>query len=256
MSTDAASRIAIDDAERFGYLPALRAQAKAVCAPFWWHGYDDAEIYRILHNGTVSFVDTGVRKLAITADHVLEQYLKDADRDPNVVCQFGSATVDIRHRVVARERDLDLATIDVSDVLVGPTGASFHAPLKWPPAPVAQGDVVLCAGYPGRVRVEHEVTADLPFQWFIGRATSVSAHNLSLHLNFEGMHMPLGDVENLNRVIGGMSGGPLFRFVSTPIEHLEQVGVIYQYHESYELMLARPVFLINDDGSIIPEHAV
>ena len=256
MNTDAASRRAIDNAERYGYLPALRAQAQSVCAPLWWHGYDETGTYRILHNGTLSFVDTGSRKIGITADHVIAQYLDDVARDPTIVCQFGSAPVDIRSRVIVRDRDLDLATIEVSDVLVGPTGASFHAPTMWPPAPVAEGEVVLCGGYPGRVRVEHEVSADLPFQWFIGRATSASAHNVSLHLNFEGMHMPLGDAGTLNRVIGGMSGGPLFRFVSAPIEHLLQVGVIYQYHESYELILARPASLIGADGTITPQHAI
>lgn len=249
------SRAALDAAERHGYLRALRAQVKAVCAPFWWHGEDESNIYRIFHNGTVSFVDTGIRKLAITADHVLAQYLEDRARNPSVTCQFGSSTVEIGGRIIARDSRQDLATIDVSEVLVGGTGASFHAPAKWPPPPVSLGDVVLCGGYPGNQRIEREGTADLPFQWVIGRATSVSAHNLSLYLDFENMHTLLGQPEALNRSIGGMSGGPIFRFVSSPIEHFEQVGVIYQLHESLELIVARPTILIRPDGSITTEDS-
>lgn len=250
------SRAALDAAERQGYLRALRAQVRAVCAPFWWHGRDENKIYRILHNGTVSFVDTGMRKLAITADHVLAQYLKDRARDPGITCQFGSSTVEISDRIIARDSKQDLATIEMSEVLVGGAGASFHAPVKWPPPPVSLGDVVLCGGYPGNQRIEREVTADLPFQWFIGRATSASPHNLSLHLDFDNIHTPIGNADVLNRSIGGMSGGPIFRFVSSPIEYFEQVGVIYQLHESLELVVARPTVLICPDGSILPEDSV
>ena len=114
----------------------------------------------------------------------------------------------------------------------------------------------MCGGYPGRLRIEHTATADLPFQWFIGRATSVSSHNISLHLDLENMHVPPGKGEQLNKVIGGLSGGPVLRFVPAPIEHLEQVGVIVIYHESYELMIARPSRAINRDGTLVPEDSV
>ena len=117
------------------------------------------------------------------------------------------------------------------------------------------GDVVVCGGFPGNQRVERKTTADLPFQWFIGRANSASPHNVSLHLDFENMHTPLGNADFLNRIIGGMSGGPVFLFVPSPVEYLEQVGVIYQIHESLELVVARPTVLIDAGGSITPEHA-
>lgn len=252
---DAASRAALDQAERNGYLRALRAQARAVCVPFWWHGYSDDGQYRILRNGTASFIDTGSQRMAVTADHVLAQYLADQRRDQQIVCQFGSATVDIASRVLDRDAEVDVATIEVSEVLVGTTGASFHAPPTWPPAPLAEGEVVLCCGFPGKLRQENIATADLPFQWFIGRATTVSAHNISLHLDLPNLHVPLGAEQQLNPVLGGMSGGPVFRFVPAPIEHLVQVGIIYQYHESYELLLARPVHLLRGDGTVAKESA-
>ena len=250
---DKSARAPIDNAERTGYLRALRGQAKSTCVPFWWHGRAENGEYKILRNGTACLVDTGVRKLAVTADHVLAQYLSDKRRDSNLVCQLGGSTVDLEARVVARDAGLDVATIEVSEVLVGPTGGFFHAPPVWPGPALTVGEVILCGGYPGKLRVERTTTADLPFQWFIGRATSVSAHNISLHLDFENMHTPLGEPGPLNNVIGGMSGGPVFRFVAEPIERLEQVGIIYQYHESYELMLARPVRAINPDGTLVPE---
>lgn len=243
-------RAKLDAAERAGYLPALRAQARLMCVPFWWHGHGNDGLYQILRNGTVCFVDTGVRKLAVTADHVLEQYLTDLKRDGSITCQFGSSTVDLAARILARDARLDLATLEMSEVLVGPTGGAFHSPRAWPTAVVAVGDVLLCGGYPGKLRNEHAATADFLFQWFIGRATDVSDHNIAMTVDFEDMHVPAGSTATLNRVIGGMSGGPVFRFVPGPIEHLEQVGVVYQHQESYKLLLARPVRAIHPDGSL------
>jgi len=247
---DSSLHSAIDQAERTGYLKALRGQARAVCAPLWWHGHDAAGNYRILHNGTVTFVDTGVKLLAVTADHVLAKYFADKAQDPHIVCQLGSTTVDLETRLVDRDQSLDIATIEVSEVLVGASGVSFHAPAVWPTPPLSEREVILCAGYPGHLREEHQSTADLPFQWFVGRATTVSNQNISLHLDLDNLHIPLSATAHLNRVPGGMSGGPVFRLVPGPIEHLEQVGVIYEYHESFELMLARPVKLLGATGTI------
>lgn len=244
---------AIDHAERSGYLAALRDQVKSVCLPFWWHGIDQSGRYGILHNGTASLVDTGSRHIAVTADHVLAQYLSDQERDPKVVCQFGSATVNIADRIIDRDPKQDIATIEVSQVVVGPTGSSFHAPREWPPQRLSEGEVIMCAGFPGKLREEQESTAEFPFQWFVGRATNVSSQNISLHLDLDNLHVPLSAESKLNRVLGGMSGGPVFRFVANPIEHLELVGVIYEYHQSYELMLARPAMLFRPDGSIVKE---
>jgi hypothetical protein len=66
----------------------------------------------------------------------------------NVTCQFG-ATVEIDARIVARDTMLALATIDVFEGMLGATGASFHAPVKWPPSPVSFGEVVSCEGGAG-----------------------------------------------------------------------------------------------------------
>lgn len=244
------SRSAIDNAERSGYLKALREQARAVCVPLWWHGNDEKGSYRILHNGTASLVDTGSRRMAVTADHVLSKYLADKDRDPEIVCQLGSTTIELSDRVIDRDPTLDIATLEVSQVVVGPSGAGFHAPANWPTRPLAEGEVILCCGFPGKLREEGTAAAELPFQWFIGRATTVSPLNVSLFLDLENLQVPLSPSARLNRVLGGMSGGPVFRYVPGPIEHLEQVGIIYEYHESYELMLARPAQLLMANGAI------
>jgi hypothetical protein len=247
-----AHRDAIDRAERSGYLPALRRLARQSCVPFWWHGMNASNQYRILHNGTVCFVETGTRKIAVTANHVYSEYLRNKQANPDLVCQFGGTPFSPEGRLIDRSASLDVATFDVSDVAIGMSGGSFHSTPKWPTEEAKEGDVLLLGGYPGRLREEGEVTAELPFQWFIGAASSVSPFNVALHLDLANLHQPLSPLETLNRDLGGMSGGPVFRFVSSPIERLEVVGFIYEYQEGYELMLARPSNCLREDGTLLP----
>jgi Trypsin-like peptidase domain len=254
---DATRKAALDRAERAGYLPALRSLAQGICVPFWWHGGGVDGRYQILHNGTVCFVDTGDRKIAITADHVYRQYLTDKDNDATVVCQFGGATIEPERHLVHRDHEQDLATFELSDVYIGATGGSTHCPLTWPTEALKLGDAVLLGGYPGVLRVEGAVTADLPFQWFAGAVTSVSSWNISLHLDLPNLHWPLHETKQLNAKLGGMSGGPVFKFISSPIERLVLAGFIYEYHETYELILARPAACIGRNGTVSSsEHAV
>lgn len=64
----------------------------------------------MLHNGTISYVDTGSRHIGITADHVYRQYLKDLEEHENVQVQFGGSTIYPEKRLIDRDRELDIAT--------------------------------------------------------------------------------------------------------------------------------------------------
>ena len=70
----------------------------------------------IYHNGTLSFVDTGTEKLAITADHVYAAYLKDLDAGRVFECQFGGVLVRPETMVIARDPHLDIATFRMPSV--------------------------------------------------------------------------------------------------------------------------------------------
>lgn len=250
---DAAHRAALDRAERAGYLPTLRGLAKSFCVPFWWHGSSVDGRYQILRNATVCFVDTGARKIAVTADHVYQQYISDKENDRTLTCQFGGATIEPERHLIHRSPGQDLATFALSDVHIGATGGSTHRPLTWPTEQLRLGDVVLLGGYPGVLRLEGSTTADLPFQSFAGAATSVSPWNISLHLDLPNLHWPLHKAEHFNAQLGGMSGGPVFKFIPSPIERLALAGFIYEYQETYELMLARPASCIGRDGVVISD---
>ena len=235
--------------ERAGYLPALRKIAMGCCIPFWWHGARADGSYGIFHNGTLCLVNTGTRQFGVTASHVYKQYICDKTSNETIVCQFGSSTILPEEYLIEYSEEQDIVTFELSDIIIGATGASAHHSLAWPPEPLQEGEVIIVGGYPGILRTERPTTADIPFQWFAQAITSVSPINLGLHLNLQSLHW-LNRDERFNPVLGGMSGGPVFRLISTPIERLELVGFIYEYQENFELMLARPASCVCVDGSL------
>ena len=97
-------QIGIDRLESSGYLPVLRNLVKSPTCPVWW--YDDSKTvgHSILHSGTITLVNSGSRVLAISANHVYEQYLKDNGTDPSLKCQFGNITVEPEKYVIDSDK--------------------------------------------------------------------------------------------------------------------------------------------------------
>lgn len=206
MPLSATQKNLADIAEARGYLPTYRSIVRDMCASFWWHGHDEQGEYRILQNGTVCFVDTGVELIAVTAAHVLNGYIADKLANPDIVCQLGNITYDPENHLIDVDTNLDLATFKVSSVVVAGAGCSPSKPSSWPPVSVTVGDVLLCAGYPGAIRKEHESIAELPFQWILASAIA-SNENIALCLELDGCYVPLTKALLSNQELGGMSGG-------------------------------------------------
>lgn len=245
---DANTRNSLDKMECSGYLPALRSIAKSACAPFWWHGLDKENNYCIHHNGTICFLQTPRRLIAVTARHVFDEYRKAKAEKPDICCQFGCTTIEPEDRLIAESEYLDLATFDVSEIVVAASECFPHTPLLWPTREVSTSDALLYGGYPGSLRAEHEAKADFPFQWFSWAPKSVTPENIKLYIDLENFHQPLHGASVPNIELGGMSGGPVFRVVPQPIERLELVGFIYESQSSLSLVYARPSHYITELG--------
>lgn len=149
--------------ERAGYMPEMGRLAHALGAPFWWHGEDEAGRYRIFYNGTVCFLHTEPKVIAVTAEHVYAQYLRDKKRYSAFSAQMGNSTVEPEKYLIDFSEELDLATFSLPDILLAATGVAIHHPVRWPPEPIAEREVVLFGGFPGILREERTTTAELPF---------------------------------------------------------------------------------------------
>jgi hypothetical protein len=224
-----------------------------MCAPFWWSVGDTRDSTgRILHNGTICYVDTGSRQVGITANHVYQKYLDDLERygADAIECQLGSSTIYPERRMIARSKKLDIATFDVPAVFVSASTQrpkTHHHAIQWPPRRVQNSDAVVYGGYPGVLREEKGSIAELPFQWIAGRVSGVTEQNIVLEPEFQTSRW-LGDAKNDDP--GGWSGGPVLRYAHEGlIERIELVGVIYEFPLD-EAVLARHVDAVLADGGL------
>jgi hypothetical protein len=229
--------------------------------PFWWAGQLKDGEYDIIHSGTICLVDTGTRKIGVTANHVYEQYERDRAAHRVFRAQLGGAVVEPENHLIDRNAELDLATFDIPEVLAAPIGAYYHAPATWPPEPLQMTDVVAYGGFPEVMRRRRPAGAavDFPFQYFAGRVNDVNPARIALHVGFERLHWPGHEGEQMNRTLSGQSGGPVYRVIDANfreggnevVDRVEVVGFIREYNAEFELMLATDVRHINADGRIV-----
>lgn len=244
-----------DRLHAIGYLENFSNMAMNMCVPFWWsHGpQGDA---RVLQNGTLCYVNTGTRRIGITADHVYAPYLADRARYDDVECQFGGSTVNPEDRLIARSEKYDLATFDLPEVFVSASfrNVYYHNALRWPPDPIQAQEVVLHGGYPQVLRNPRTNVVEFPFQWFATRVNDANHERISLHPNVANTHWPGHEGEQINDQFHGQSGGPVYRVVDANrecgevVDRLELVGIIY--NRVMDLVLARPAGLIHANGTL------
>lgn len=81
-----------------------------------------------------------------------------------------------------------------------------------------------------------------------------NGERIALDPDIPNMHWPGHEGEQINDQFHGHSGGPVYRVIDANLERgevvdrLELVGIIY--NRVMELVLARPVTLINADGTL------
>lgn len=240
----------LDSLERAGYIPTFRRLAMSHTCPFFWSQGIPADGTAVLHNGTATFVDTGTRVLTITADHVYRQYLADKESRPDIECQIGNVTIEPENHAIECDQILDLAVFELPATLRAATGAIPHTLRTWPPKPLTQSELTLLGGYPGNRREEGPGALHTDFVTFISPVAQSSESHMSFQLNLAESHWPAGVSVGTAPDLGGMSGGPVFRFCADPIERLEFAGVVYQAHTEYEIVRGRQAVHIRADGTL------
>jgi hypothetical protein len=251
-SVDTERKSAIDRAEAAGYLPLIRALAKSSAVPVWWWRNSIPLGDSILHNGTLTAVDTGAKTICVTAGHVYEQYVSDIEEYADVECQIGNVRVRLEEWLIAHDPSVDLATFEMSSILVAGSGVRAQAARTWPPSNLREKDIVVLGGYPGSFRTERPGAVDSSFVSFFAPVAQASEEHSAFQLNLRDSYWPDGSGGIPERSeLGGMSGGPIFRYHSEPIEFLELAGFIYEANAEFELIRGRHASTINAVGNIV-----
>lgn len=177
-------------------------------------------------------------------------------------CQIGGAYLDPK-RLISEHPTMDLATFELSDVLMGQVSILSDASIgegivhqgatvsSWPIRAPAENDPVMYGGYPGAYRTKLEDrNVNFGFFWFASKVQSVSENNIGMIIDTTNS-ISIGKVKlESGADLGGWSGGPVFRVVEQGlIERLELCGVIYEYSSETGIVLSHPLTDLNPDGT-------
>jgi hypothetical protein len=207
-----------------------------------------------VNNGTVTLMNLGAGPIAVTCAHVLAEYRDLRESGKYAVFQIGNVNLDPLAQVIAEDRNIDLATIRLSEGQAarirkdGLFDTSFFEPSTWPPPPVKESDVVALGGFPGTWR-ETRSFNELDFPSFsIGATmvTCVAEDHIACQFDRDRWLWPYrADGLKDLRDLGGLSGGPAFVHRGL---HYDFVGIIYEFNSEFDIMLLRPAHFIRADG--------
>ncbi len=212
-----------------------------------------------VNHGTMTLVELGGRRMAVTCSHVLKKYREISD-DSSTLFQISGRELDPLERIIGESPDLDLVSIDLSDIDVDELvrgeeiGSCFFVPRDWPPKQLQSGDFVAFGGFPGKWR-RYPSWDEIVFDsWSSGACGVASVREEYFVCQFEREYwvesFNIGGHEGMELDdIGGLSGGPVFILRGL---RFELVGVIYEFSSEFDLMYVRPTQLIREDGTFCP----
>jgi hypothetical protein len=213
-----------------------------------------AEGHAAFKNGSGFFVRLPERTVGVTCHHVLADYRKRRGPSLSPSFQFGRVRFEPEERLVAEDRELDLAILDVAslvDVPDGIHGASCLVPGSWPPGDLSSDDILALGGFPGIGR--QQITPDY-FRFHLlsvgtTEVASLGSTHLVTRIELEKC-VSSGVLPEVTEDLGGMSGGPVFVWRKGVLVSAELIGVIYEYQASLDLLYVRRLACVRPDGTL------
>ncbi len=244
--------LALTHLERIGYLNQIRQLAMMHTCSVYWSIASKPLYSQIINSGTMFFLRLNNNIIGVTNFHVYQGYLKDLKkfRDDGFECQIGGVRIQLEECIISIDEESDLATFNISEILFNQSGGKTHSTKYWPTEKGEKGEQIICGGYPGNRRTEKIGKVENDFVSFIGQITSINNRYLSIKLDLSTSVWPQGNSIGLNPDLGGISGGPVYRYISSPIERLEIIGFIYENWQS-EVLFASHANLILENGMLI-----
>jgi KTSC domain len=135
----------------------------------------------IISNGTMTFVDTGTKKLLITCDHVFREFEYRRQEVPGTRLAITGANGGVADVSDATLIDIDDKHLDVA-ILESPSGSDrvaaigkqYFAITSWPAVPPSRGEEVGIVGFPAIWRAASHRGLEVPFLRILEPAASVS----------------------------------------------------------------------------------
>jgi hypothetical protein len=234
---------------------ALTHAAMLYSAPVYWSDRSSVNGMEDIRNGTTFFLDCGAGLFGVTAAHVFNEFAEVAAI--GIRCQIGSSPqlFDLRERLIARGKMVDIATYRISAVELASVQKEALTGWQsvWPPKPPELDRGVVFSGYPG---ADRRIVRPRHIEWGIysglGVADSVSDRDVSCVINHQYMVpsywatlLPVG------HDLGGMSGAPMLAVVQSEVVGWRLAGVIYECGRNLlEVVKAARADFIRTDGTL------
>jgi hypothetical protein len=220
------------------------------CAPIYWYQRTSTRA-EILDSGTLTFVRTPKRLMAITAAHVVRCFQKvHAAATWPMQLQVMNAMLNLE--VISISDDLDLATLAIDEALLSRIGKKIEPLSNWPPRVPEEGRGIMLAGYPGADRNQ---TKPMEIDWRLFTALGIARLVIRDQITWVAERTTPDLITDLppNHRLGGISGGPLIGWFETPghVAHFVLSGIIFEADQQLENVIARRADFIGEDGSIV-----
>ena len=226
-------------------------------APIWASQSSAAPPPTVDHNGTCGFLDTGSRKILLTAWHVVEKFQQvRADHGTAVLAvNLGTGcTVALDDpEIIDGDASFDVASVAFPDLARHAPHDKQYFPVRvWPIARAQVGDLVALVGFPGERRTTNAALG--PFEPVGAGFTVVAVSERSVALSDQSGTMSLvtSGVAVADRVrLGGFSGSPVF--LVHP-DGPQIIGILRAGSESVgrnagNIVLVSPTCYLRQDGT-------
>jgi hypothetical protein len=238
-------------ARRYPNASALMTALETYVAPIWASRSVAESPSEIDHNGTITFVDLGLRKVGVTAHHVIARYRKELALFPaaGLAINLGNgATPFLSHvHVIDEDPSRDIAVISIPEISRWQRHHKSYFRYRYPAVSPQRGDAMTVVGYPGALRRAGDTFG------------SFTPHGIGMTVsNVPGMNVMLVDtsrtlrttIEQTGEIVphinpGGMSGSAGFFFRDG---ELRLGGFVYE--GSPEMLFLVPATLMEPDGRL------
>jgi len=240
-------------------LDTARGWANASCAPLWWDEPERASDCERRKVGTVCLVDTGSRLIGITAQHVHRQLAARLQSGRTSVCQLGGTTFDPLNRLIDEDEQIDLATYDLTPIVVASSGhREWRAP-NWPPPSPELGKACAVGGYPFQlsndIRVEgNELTPterrEFKFLcYYVKGVADLTPRRVTCDIDPDNSPSWTEQRFPAGTLFDGMSGGPFIQFSqSLGLLTFSLRAVVVE--RAFGQTVCRPLSIVLEDGHL------
>jgi hypothetical protein len=228
-------------------------------APIWTNDSLSAPPASVVDSGTCGFIDTGERRLLLTAHHVIEGFrIRKAEQSEAVLAvNLGpgcTVTLD-RLDIVDQDAELDLAILSFPDLHAwsGEHDKRYFPIRTWPIDAPRRGDLIALIGFPGVRRVAAENYGSFEPVGLGFSVSSASDHNIVLADESETFRTINRDRSIGSAIrLGGFSGSPAFLIspAGPQLVGVFRAGPNDEESASHPLVFLSPTRYLRPDGTI------